>query len=222
MESIRDLLDRKNLALQQQGTIRLPSGDESLFVKALESPLIRDSSLEELKQVLRLVIMKIGLRAQNWPQDAEKSVLIEHIVSNFGGHRIEEIKLAFEMAIGRKLDLKTEEINCYENFSCAYFSTIMTAYRHWSEQAYKTGVKDAPLEQKIYTDEQIENEIRGDIEAFYQRCRKGITPYSLPDYFKPVLVKDGLMKEEERLAEFFTRKLGIGQQNLYIKNENNG
>lgn len=101
---------------------------------ALKSDKIIISSLEQIKEVLRLVMIKLGLRAQNWPTDEEKHVLIHHIIKEYGGHTLDEIKLAFDMAISQKLEV---EVNCYENFSCLYFSNIMNAYRVWAKQKYK-------------------------------------------------------------------------------------
>jgi len=104
---------------------------------ALQGKIISNIELEELKEVLRYVMVKVGLRGQNWPTDEEKGVLIDHILCNYSGHTPDEIKLAFDMAILRKLDLQEKEIPCYENFSCLYFSTIMNAYRLWAKQEYK-------------------------------------------------------------------------------------
>lgn len=97
---------------------------------------------EKLKEVLRLVFVKVGLRAANFPKDEEKAVLHAHILSNYGNHKASEILLAFEMAMDGKLDA---EINHYENFSCLYFSQIMNAYRKWAADAYRQNVKETPM-----------------------------------------------------------------------------
>lgn len=192
------------------------SGELGKLGLALQTRLICESSLESITQVLRLVMMKIGIRAANLPSPEETVVLFDHIIENFGGHRIEEIKLAFDMAISGKLDLKAEDIKCYENFSCAYFSTIMNAYRKWSAEAARQVITETPPEQKLYTDQQLEDQQRGDIEAFYQRLRKGQIPYKIPEYFKDIMVKDGLMDKDQGIAEFFTEKLGKGIEKLYV------
>lgn len=123
----------ENLELQRQELTPRRNGDEQKFVVALVGGKIGESPLEELKQALRYVMVKIGLRAQNWPSDEEKQILMAHIADNFKYHSVEEIKLAFDLAIGGKLDI--DDVNCYENFSCMYFSKIMIAYRKWSAQA---------------------------------------------------------------------------------------
>lgn len=126
----------QNLELQKQES-RLPkNGDEQGLIVALTSTKIKESSLEEIKQSLRYVMVKVGLRSQNWPNDEEKQILIAHIVQHFGNNTIDEIKLAFDLAITGKLELDKNEISCYENFSCLYFSQIMVAYRGWSSYAH--------------------------------------------------------------------------------------
>lgn len=96
--------------------------------------MIRSAPLEDIKQALRYAMMKIGLRSQNWPSEAEKAVLIDHILREYGGHTCAEIRLAFDMALAGKLDV---EANCYENFSCLYFSNILLAYRSWAKEEVK-------------------------------------------------------------------------------------
>jgi len=70
-------------------------------------------------------MVKIGLRGQNFPKDIEKILLIQHVFDNFGENRVDEIRLAFDWGIEGRLD---EDINCFENFSCLYFTRIMRAY----------------------------------------------------------------------------------------------
>lgn len=76
----------------------------------------------------------IGLRAQNYPDEIETQILTNFITENYGGHTPPEIKLAFEMAITRKLNVDSK---CYENFSVAYFVSIMEAYREWAKEQIK-------------------------------------------------------------------------------------
>ncbi len=90
--------------------------------------------------------MKIGLRATNLPTPEETAVLIAHIVTEYGNHSLEEVKLAFDMGIAGKLDFEDNAgIICYENFSCLYFSGVMNAYRKWSKDAYKQTKMETPI-----------------------------------------------------------------------------
>jgi hypothetical protein len=118
------------------------TGDEKKFSVALLQPKIRDISEGDIKMVLKYAMVLIGLRAQNYPDETEKQILLNFIQEHYGGHTAEEIKLAFEMAILRKLDVDPV---CYENFSIAYFAGIMEAYRSWAREQIKQ--LPAPVEQ---------------------------------------------------------------------------
>lgn len=218
-QAIGEIMGSLSPVHQPQELMPLKTGELNKLQTAVLSPLISESGLDQISQVLRLVMLKLGIRANNLPGKEETAVLFDHIIENYGGNRIEEIKLAFEMAIAGKLDIETKEVNAYENFSCLYFSKIMNAYRLWSAEAIKQVRIDPPPPQKLYTDQENEDLVRGDIEAFYQRCLAGRVPYALPDYFKPMLVKDGLMKESETLVEFFQYRLNNGVKNIYVKKD---
>jgi hypothetical protein len=99
-----------------------------------------------MKQALRYIFILIGLKAQNYPADVEKQLLHAYIYKNYGGHTPAELRLAFEMAIQNKLSLRSEDVICYENFSIAYFSRIMEAYREWAKEQIKQ--LPAPVERR--------------------------------------------------------------------------
>lgn len=190
------------------------TGDDErrLDVARLTSQWIKQAGIEEIKQALRYAMMKIGLRDQNWPSEEEKILMIDHITANFGGHAIDEIRLAFDMAIAGKLNV---EVNCYENFSCLYFSSIMNAYRSWAVAAHKM-IKNKDV-QKLYTDEEITNIRRGEIETAFQAMKQGKMPIVFP-YWYEVLKSDEMLQEGENLDEFFVRKLNGNAENIYTKN----
>lgn len=191
-------------------------GEENKLAIALQSNLIRVAVLDDIRESLRLVMVKIGLRAQNWPNDLEKLVLFEHIRENFGGNTVEEIKLAFEMAMAGKLDLPIEDVKCYENFSCAYFSLIMTSYQRWSSQAYRQIEKPVNVETKIFSQEELDNSAREDAERQYQMFLRGYALKGL-EINKCILEHDGLLKEGESVIQFFNRKSDNGSTNIYTR-----
>lgn len=100
-------------------------------------------------------MVKVGLRAANWPNDFEKQILVQHIFQNFGGNRLDEIRLAFDMAIIGSLDV---DANCYENFSCLYFSNVMYAYREWARQEFKESMIRIDYKPKLFDKVEIEIE----------------------------------------------------------------
>lgn len=208
------MLPAKSQEHLPQGLLPYEIGELSLLSEALKSPLIKKSSVEDLKQVLRLVMMKVGIRAQNLPQDEERAVLIEHIYSHYGGHSIQEIRLAFEMAIGGSLELRPDDIKCYENFSCAYFSSVMNAYRKWSGQQHHLIPTDPG--QRIFSAEEIEQSAREMVEIQYQTLIAGRKIYN-SEINKAILEKDGLLITNETVEEFYIRRYNAGAKNIYTK-----
>ena len=79
-------------------------GDENEFTKALQHNQIVKSTVDEITQVLKLAMLKVGIREKQLPSQEEKQVLIDHILTNYGNHTPAEIKLAFDMAISGKLE----------------------------------------------------------------------------------------------------------------------
>jgi len=127
-------LPTPNLAPARQELAKLNAGDAAHLAVAIQDKRIVDAKVEEVKEVLRYAMMKLGLRGQNLPSEIEKMLIIQHVFQTYPGHGLEEFKLAFDMAIARKLPV---DPNCYENFSCEYISRIMAAYRKWAAQEYK-------------------------------------------------------------------------------------
>ncbi len=127
----------QNRELLPQELILLKTGEEEKFQSIIANPSIINSPIQDLENVLKFIMIKVGIRAENFPCPEEKMILIDHILSSYGNHTIAEIRLAFDMAISLKLSLPAKEVVCYENFSCLYFSKIMNAYRVWATETYK-------------------------------------------------------------------------------------
>jgi hypothetical protein len=107
------------------------------FEEALRNNKIWHSTEDEMKISLKYIFILVGLRAQNYPANEEKQLLHAFIFKNYGGHTPDEIKLAWDLAIMQKLNIRPEDVTCYENFSIAYFSRIMEAYREWAKEQIK-------------------------------------------------------------------------------------
>lgn len=128
------------------------SGEQDAFTNALQQNKIVRSTIEQISDVVKFVMLKVGIREKNLPAKEEKQALIDHILCNYGNHTPAEIKVAFDLALAGRLDdrnAKGEPIDldvvCYfDNFSCIYFSKIMNAYRRWARDNY-TQLKKEPL-----------------------------------------------------------------------------
>lgn len=147
----------ESVVLATQELMPSRNGDEekSLSV-AIKDVRIVKSSIEDLKAVLRYCMLKVGLRAINLPNEEEKTILLNHVISEYGNHTLAEIRLAFDMAISGKFDLEHSQIICYENFSCLYFSGIMNTYRKWASQAYRHAITEPLPIQKKYSKLEID------------------------------------------------------------------
>lgn len=128
------------------------NGEQDAFTEALKQRPLVKSTVENIKDVLKIGMLKVGLRGKNLPSDIERDILIDHLLSHYGNHTPAEIKLAFDLAVAGKLDDRNTkgepidlEVNCYENFSCLYLSKILNAYRRWARDNYTQLKKEQPL-----------------------------------------------------------------------------
>jgi len=133
-----------------------PNGEVAKFQTALTDQRICNlTDIEPLKQALRYAMVLVGIKANNVPNDREKSVLLQFIVNNYGGHTPSEIRLAFDLAISGDLDV--EDVKCYENFSPLYFASIMNAYRKWARPKHG---EIKPIEKELTPDEKLDIELQ--------------------------------------------------------------
>jgi hypothetical protein len=140
-----------------------PNGELAKFETALTDQRICNlTDVEPLKQALRYAMVLVGIKAHNVPNDREKSVLLQFIVNNYGGHTPTEIRLAFDLAIAGDLDV--EDVKCYENFSPLYFASIMNAYRKWARPKHG---EIKPVEKELTNDEKLAIDI--EFAAYLQK-----------------------------------------------------
>ena len=128
------------------------SGSTVTILKAQSKIPIRRRSEEDLKEVLRYVMVLVGLRGNNMPTDEEKYVILNFIRLNFGNQTPEEIRLAFEYAISGKFEI---DAKCYENFSCEYFGRIMKAYIDFSRNEVKVKPKEIEEAKPVPSEDEL-------------------------------------------------------------------
>lgn len=193
----------------------IPKNEVSKYIEAIKDARIcHQKDGNGLNFALRYVFALIGLRANNIPNEAEKAVLIDFIFSNYGNHTPAEIKLAFQMAIAGRLDVDARH---FENFTPAYFSTIMNAYRSWVANENLKDRDNTPPEQILYNEEQLNDFHREWTEEFYQRLRKGYYFDKIPEYAKRILVIDKQIEHESQAGEYFSKCIKKGMENIYVK-----
>lgn len=200
----------------------LRSGDEIKFFEALEDKKIIHSSLEELKNVLKWVMIKVGLRSANFPNEEEKGILIDHILKEYGGHTCQEIKTAFEMAMAGKLEdinLKNELVtvnpNCYENFSCLYFSSIMNPYRVWAARVYNL-LPRQEFKQLVNKGDVTDEEMQEWFDDWKIKIKTIENPMLIPPSFYRWLEEKGLLilTKDQKLEYLTSHAVHVRQFNL--------
>jgi hypothetical protein len=127
---------------------------KSKVQKSFELPKIYTlENDEQIKTMLKYVFTMVGL--QNIPSKEEFFVLVNYVKSNYSVYSVEEIRIAFELAISKQI---VAETNHYGIFSCTYFSNIMGAYSDYRERIAKEYLANQEREQnkpKEPTKEQI-------------------------------------------------------------------
>lgn len=163
--------------------------------------MVKDAPQDQFKEVLRLIMVKVGLRAQNWPEGEEKALLISHIQSNYGGHTLKELVLAFELGLAGKLEtVKGEilDINHYENFTCLYVSTVLNAYRAWAK-VQKDAI-DKNFTANLYNELQVGHKEDTGEEAmrlWLKETVKGVADGRITLEFVPPMLSEWLDKKGE-------------------------
>lgn len=161
----------KNLAQvpQEWRPLEIGKGTANLIIKAQSTGNIRTRPENDLKQVLRMAMLMVGLRGANMPTDEEKFVLLAFIKSNYGNQTPEEIAIAFEMAVAGKLNT---DCKCYENFSCEYFGRIMNAYIEYARQETKL-VKRPEIEvaKPVPTDAELKAQAINNVNSYVYRIK---------------------------------------------------
>lgn len=159
------------------------------------------------------------------PQAELKNILIENLCKkleeSYPELNVNEVEYAFRN--------KNIEIKDWwgKSFNVALFDEVMIPYmeKRYTVSDLEQRIKK-PLIQKVYTEEEILNQRREEIEKSFQSMKKGYYPL-LHSYFFAVLKDDDLIEtvtdEEgirfENISEFFVRKLNSGTENIYKKEQ---
>lgn len=133
------------LVIQQPASTQPAIGEEAKFLEVIKETPINKTDEKEISEALKYAFVKIGLKQKDFPVPLEKQVLLNHLVTYYGNHTPNEIRLAFDLAMTGALDLPNRDANCYGNFSCYYLSTIMNAYRIWAVQVHRQHSETKPV-----------------------------------------------------------------------------
>lgn len=82
------------------------------------------------------ISLSVGLREPI--SDIEMSAIVNFIKSQFGEFTMEELSLAFELAMARKLNT---EASAFNSFSCEYVGRVLSAFREFRREANRKKIK---------------------------------------------------------------------------------
>ena len=121
-----------------------------LTIRELQNP-------EPLKQALRKIFVLVGIRAEQIPNEEEKTILITFIRERFGNFTSNELVLAFENALIDNFKADTEH---FGQFTVKYLSKILNAYTEHRNKLAKELQIDEDKALKLKLEEEAEAKIQ--------------------------------------------------------------
>lgn len=196
---------------------KLQDQDKRMMELKYAAPRICDMDHNLQSMWAKSLLLKIHV-ITGWviPDTDLLTILIDQfekkLIENYGMLNVEEIEYAFRSS-------GTVVKDWGKSMNLALIDEVLIPYLNsrFELSATEERLKAEPPEQKLYNDQELDDQQRADIEAFYQRLLKGQIPYKIPEYFKPMLIKDGLMRPEEYVEHFLSHRLNNGFKNIYTK-----
>lgn len=104
----------------------------------------------------------IGLRPHHFPSKEEDIFIFQYLRKKYGNRTIDELYLAFDLAINNKLDI--DEVKVYDQFSIEYLVRIFNAYIRYAREE----IIHNPLPKQIESNSRMitEEEKIADIEEY--------------------------------------------------------
>lgn len=176
--------------------------------KAIQSRTIFDAEVHEIGQRLAKIYIIIGLRQQHLPSKEIDLFTIKFIKENYPTRRLDELVVAFEMAVKGDLDL--DDVKVYDQFTIEYFCRIMNAYAKWIIKYNASQVeKYVEPEVKKLTDQEKMEEIHEWIE------KEHINYNFLPLYLYEWMIEFKMIEHtEEYKIELYNRAIMIRSKEL--------
>lgn len=164
--------------------------------QAQRSKKIAECQDWEINKALSLVYYMVGLRKQNFPTKEEDVFLFGYLKKNYGHRCIDELSVAFDLAIKGFYDL---DAKVYDQFTIAYLVSIMEGYRRHVNEIFKS-VK--PKDENLLTVPELTDEERKEEIEYWRTAKSKIYPLYLFDY----LLKFKLIEWDTEKKNYFLNK----------------
>ena len=199
---------QKNLGLTQQ--------ENNVLKAKYAAPVICKLNPDQLAREIKAMLIKMNIiTGWTYPDDKLYQAILEdqlkkNLIEDYPDMNFVEMEYAFR-------HYGTAVKDWGKSINLSLIDEVLLSYKsERMEVSRKEEQKAMPPVQVTYTDSQLEDITREDIENFFQRLRNGyIKP--VPGHFKDILVKDGLMKQEDNVNGFFVHRLNNGFKNIYTK-----
>jgi len=140
------------------------------------------------------------------PSEIESKILFQKIREYYPQKKLDEIVLAFDLAIQKKIDA---EVIVYDQFTLPYLTEIMHKYRVYINELAKDEPVEIPkqIEYKMTKEEKLK-----DIEDF----GKNPTAFNMiPGYIYDWIIELGLMIiDEDEKIEYYRRAIEMRENEL--------
>lgn len=184
------------------------------IVKILFGKKIAEASDSEIQETLLKTFVLVGLRMQHYPDKLHNQFLINYIRKEYAHKTLDELQLAFELAIKQQLDI--EDYKVYDNFSIEYLVRIMNAYRLWLIAENKKLVKMDDIEVYIVL---TERDKMNDVESYLNRYDLHLRNlHFIPLYIYDYMVELKLLRQSDKQKSLmYKRSLQLFEEQLSIK-----
>ena len=184
------------------------------IVNILLSKKIADSTDGEIQDGLLKIFLLVGLRMQHYPDKLHNQFLINYIRKEYAHKTLDELQLAFELAIKQQLDI--DDCKVYDNFSIEYLVRIMNGYRLWLIAENKKLVKVNDIEVDIVL---TERDKLNDIETYLNRTDINLRNlHYIPLYIYDYMIELKLINQTDKQKSImYKRCLQLFEEKLSIK-----
>ncbi len=184
------------------------------IVKILFGKKIGEASDAEIQETLLKTFVLVGLRMQHYPDKLHNQFLINYIRKEYAHKTLDELQLAFELAIKQQLDI--EDYKVYDNFSIEYLVRIMNAYRLWLIAENKKLVKMDDIEVDIVL---TERDKMNDVESYLNRYDLHLRNlHFIPLYIYDYMIELKLIYQTDKQKSImYKMSLQLFEEQLSIK-----
>jgi len=182
-----------------------------------QAPPIFNLHTTQRASAVRTLMLKISV-ITGWtiPQSEIKGILAEQfeklLVEKYPILNVVEIEFAFRQ-FGTQVSDWGKEMNL------SLITEVLNLYQYDRREASRSALESSEnaFKMEVMSEEDMDNEIRGKIEVFYQLKLEGRKAPLWLDHWAEVLVKDRYIKDISQVIEFFNWCLERNITNIYKK-----